>query len=107
MPNVQQDTPFGPDNLVLKIGGKIFAITDLAAEEFKVNLKCDPDLAVEWRERYPEVQPGYHMNKKHWNTVSFEGSLSDEMLKQMIQHSYDLVYKGLTKKVKLTLENPE
>lgn len=104
LPHTQEGFPFGPDSLVLKVGGKIFAITNLSSAEFKVNLKCDLEQAVEWRSQYPEVQPGYHMNKKHWNTVSFQGNLSDMDLKEMIQHSYDLVFKGLTKKVKAELK---
>ena len=104
LPHAQEDAPFSPNILVLKISGKIFAITDLEAEEFKVSLKCDPEQAVRWRELYPEVNPGFHMNKKHWNTISFQGNLSDEFLKEMIQHSYALVYKGLTKKVKEELK---
>lgn len=105
LPHAQEDFPFGPDNLVLKVGGKIFAITDLSLEDFRVNLKCDPEWAIELREKYYEIKSGYHMNKKHWNTVSFQGSLSDEFLKELINHSYERVYNGLTKKVKMELEN--
>lgn len=89
--------PFGPETLVLKVGGKIFAITGLDSAQFTVNLKCDPDKAVELREQYPEIQPGWHMNKKHWNTVDFEGSLDGRMLRELIDHSYDLVAKSLKK----------
>lgn len=92
-----EDFPFGPETLVLRVGGKIFAITGLDSERFTVNLKCDPERAVELREQYPEVQPGYHMNKQHWNTVDFEGSLSERLLRDLIDHSYDLVASSLKK----------
>jgi predicted DNA-binding protein (MmcQ/YjbR family) len=92
-----EDFPFGPENLVLKVGGKIFAITGLDSDQFSVNLKCDPERAVELREQYPEIQPGWHMSKKHWNTVDFEGSLNGAMLRELIDHSYDLVVKSLKK----------
>lgn len=92
-----EDFPFGPETLVLRVGGKIFAIAGLDNERFTVNLKCDPDRSVELRELHPEVQPGWHMNKQHWNTVDFEGSLSERMLRELIDHSYDLVAKSLKK----------
>lgn len=92
-----EDFPFGPENLVLRVGGKIFAITDLNSERFTVNLKCDPDRAIELRETHTEIIPGWHMNKKHWNTVDFEGSLDGRLLREMIDHSYDLVAKSLKK----------
>ncbi|BDS11149.1 MmcQ/YjbR family DNA-binding protein [Aureispira anguillae] len=96
--------PFDENTLVFKVMGKMFALTSLEKEEFTVNLKCDPDKSLELRESYDEVQPGYHMNKKHWNTVAFERSLRDSFLKELIDHSYNLVVKGLTKKVKAELE---
>jgi predicted DNA-binding protein (MmcQ/YjbR family) len=92
-----EDFPFGPETLVLRVGGKIFAITGLDSERFSVNLKCDPERSVELREQYPEVQPGFHMNKLHWNTVDFEGALSERMLRELIDHSYELVAKSLKK----------
>ncbi len=92
-----EDFPFGPENLVLRVGGKIFAITDLFSDQFKANLKCDPDRAVELREQYPEILPGWHMNKKHWNTVDFEGGLDGRVLRELIDHSYDMVVKSLKK----------
>jgi len=84
--------------------GKIFAITGLDSEQFKVNLKCDPDYALELREQYPEVQPGWHMNKAHWNTVDFEGALDERLLRQLIDHSYDLIVKSLKKAQREALE---
>lgn len=92
-----EDFPFGPETLVLKVGGKIFAITGLDSDHFTVNLKCDPDKAVELREQYPEIQPGWHMNKKHWNTVDFEGGLDGRTLRELIDHSYELVLNSLKK----------
>ncbi len=95
--------PFGGDVLVFKVMEKMFALTSLESEEFRVNLKCDPDWSVELREEHPEIIPGYHMNKKHWNTVSFEGDLSQKMLQELVDHSYDLVVAKLTKKQKAAL----
>ena len=89
--------PFGPDVLVFKIGGKIFALAALDEMPTIVNLKCDPDLALELRDRYEQVTPGYHMNKRHWNSVEIEGGLPDAELRKMIDHSYDLVAKKLPK----------
>lgn len=106
-PSVTESLPFGPDVLVFKVANKVFALTNLEWEDFRVNLKCDPYRAVELRESYPEVQPGYHMNKKHWNTVDFEGSLSKSMLLELVDHSYDMVVKGLPKKVRASLQNKE
>ena len=89
--------PFGPETLVFKIGGKIFALTGLDEANFSVNLKCNPEYALELREKHPEVQPGFHMSKKHWNTVQFDGSFSDSFLQELIDHSYELVFNSLSK----------
>jgi predicted DNA-binding protein (MmcQ/YjbR family) len=94
---VTEDFPFDEYTLALRVMGKIFALTGLDSERFTVNLKCDPDYALELREQYPEVQPGYHMNKKHWNTVDFEGSLPATLLRQLIDHSYEQTIKTLKK----------
>lgn len=95
---VTEDTPFGPDTLVFKVGGKLFALIDI--EKFEsVNLKCDPERAVELREQYDGIIPGYHMNKKHWNTVSFGGSVPDRLILELVDHSYELVFKSLPKKL--------
>jgi predicted DNA-binding protein (MmcQ/YjbR family) len=96
---VSEGFPFGEDTLVFKVMGKIFAITSFE-QPLSVNLKCDPEKAVELRESYEDVQPGYHMNKKHWNTVNFEGEISVRELKEMTDHSYELVVNSLTKKLK-------
>lgn len=87
---VSEEFPFGEDTLVFKVKGKIFAITDIEAFA-GINLKCDPEKAIELREQYDAVQPGYHMNKKHWNTVVMDGSLSDKLVNELIDHSYELV----------------
>ena len=86
--------------------GKIFAITGLDAEEFKVNLKCEPDWAVELRELHPDdILPGWHMNKHHWNTVHFETGLDDVLLKKLVDHSYDLIVSSLPKKTREAFAN--
>jgi predicted DNA-binding protein (MmcQ/YjbR family) len=94
---VTEEFPFGPETLVFKVAGKMFALTGLDSPEFTVNLKCGPEQAEELRDNYPEIKPGYHMSKKHWNTVNFEGNLADEMLKNLIDQSYGLVVKTLPK----------
>ena len=95
--NVTEGTPFGEDTLVLKVSGKIFALASLDEVPPRVNLKCDPDLALELRDRYEEVQPGYHMNKKHWNTIELNSRIPAAELRRWINHSYDLVVARLPK----------
>ena len=82
--------PFGEDTLVFKVAGKIFALVNLDGD-LSINLKCDPAIAIELRERYSSVTPGYHMNKKHWNTVMLDGSVPDKEICSWIDHSYDLI----------------
>jgi predicted DNA-binding protein (MmcQ/YjbR family) len=89
-PDVTEGFPFGEKTLVFKVKGKIFALSNLAGD-LSVNLKCDPALALELREKYSSVTPGYHMNKKHWNTVLLDGSVPDNEFYTWIDHSYDLV----------------
>ena len=96
LPHTTEEILWG-DDLVFKIGGKMFALAALDEMPTIVNLKCDPDLALELRDRYEQVTPGYHMNKKHWNTVGIEGGIPDPELRKMIDHSYDLVAKRLRK----------
>ncbi len=96
-PGACEETPFGPDVLVFKVGGKIFALAALDEVPPRVNLKCDPDLALDLRDRYEQVRPGYHMNKKHWNTVELASGIPDIELRKMIDHSYELVVKPLLK----------
>ena len=97
-PGASEETPFGPDVLVFKVGGKIFALAALNEVPPRVNLKCDPDLALDLRDRYEQVTPGYHMNKKHWNTVEIDGGIPAVELWRMVDHSYELVVKPLLKK---------
>ena len=92
-----ESTPFGDDVLVFKVAGKIFALAPLDEVPATANLKCDPDLALELRDRYDQVRSGYHMNKKHWNTVKIEAGIPDAELRRMIDHSYDLVARSLPK----------
>jgi predicted DNA-binding protein (MmcQ/YjbR family) len=97
-PQATEGTPFGEDVLVFKVAGKIFALASLDRVPPRVNLKCDPDEALDLRDRYEEVTPGYHMNKKHWNTVVLGGRIPDAEVRRMIDHSYDLVVASLPKK---------
>jgi predicted DNA-binding protein (MmcQ/YjbR family) len=88
--DVTEGFPFGEDTLVFKVKGKIFALANLSGDH-SVNLKCDPSFAIELREKYSSVTPGYHMNKKHWNTVLLDGSVPDKELFSWIDLSYDLI----------------
>ncbi len=92
-----EDFPFDEETLVFKVMGKMFALIPLERIPFQINLKCDPELTVELRERYEAVQPGYHMNKNHWNTILIDGSLRKDLILEWIDLSYDLVVKGLKK----------
>ena len=92
-----EGTPFGETVLVFKVAGKIFALAALDEVPAAVNLKCDSDLALALRDRYEQVQPGYHMNKKHWNTVEIDCGVPEAELRKMIEHSYDLVVRALPK----------
>ena len=96
-PSATEGALFGPDVLVFKVGGKMFALAALDEVPPTVNLKCDPDLALDLRDRYEQVRPGYHMNKKHWNTVEIESGIPDIELRKMIDHSYKLVIERLPK----------
>jgi predicted DNA-binding protein (MmcQ/YjbR family) len=99
--NATEGTPFGETVLVFKVLGKMFALMSLDEVPATANLKCDPDLALELRDRYEQVRPGYHMNKKHWNTVEIQ-SLPGAELRKMIDHSYDLVVKAMSKDKRAT-----
>src|SRR4030081_971857 len=94
---VTEGTPFGETVLVFKVAGKMFALAALDEVPATANLKCDPDLALELRDRYEQVRPGYHMNKKHWNTIDIEGGIPLAELRKMIDHSYELVVQSLPK----------
>jgi predicted DNA-binding protein (MmcQ/YjbR family) len=99
-PGVTEEFPFGEQTLVYKVMGKIFALTSLDSTPLTINLKCDPEKAVQLREEYECVLPGFHMNKKHWNTVVADGTVKDAILKEWIDHSYDLVVQSLPRKLK-------
>ena len=99
-PGAEETLPFGPDTVVYKVGGKAFLLTGLDNENLRFNVKCDPDKAVELREEFACVLPGYHMNKKHWNTIVVDGSVSSKQLKEWIDDSYELVTAALPGKKK-------
>ncbi|MCK5776315.1 MAG: MmcQ/YjbR family DNA-binding protein [Bacteroidales bacterium] len=91
--------PFDEVTLVFKVHNKMFALTNLDGD-LSINLKCDPERAIVLREEHPEIIPGWHMNKKHWNTIDLQGILSDAYIEELIDHSYDLVYGSLPKKIR-------
>ena len=95
--------PFDEVTLVFKVANKMFALSGLEHHPSTVNLKCDPEKSIDLRAEYPDIIAGFHMSKKHWNTVTIEGSISNKMIKELIDHSYDLVVKGLTKKLQKEL----
>jgi len=96
-PGVTEGFPFADTSLVFKVAGKMFALLDLSEDSRGISLKCDPELAIELREQHPEVTPAYHFNKQHWNGVDLKGSISNNLLKEWIDHSYDIVVKSLPK----------
>lgn len=102
-PGVTEETPFGPDTLVFKVMNKMYAITGIDTFEF-INLKCGPEKAIELRERYDGIKPGWHMSKAHWNSVYTDGTISDQMIKELTDESYDLIVKSLPKKAQKELE---
>lgn len=95
-PGSVETFPFGPATSVFKVAGKMFALSALARRPLRVSLKCEPRLAEQLREAHPAVEPGYHLNKRHWNTVILDGSVPDQMIKDMIEDSYDLVVSRLS-----------
>lgn len=99
---VTEHFPFDEDTLVFKVGGKMFALSSMSEWEKgtpSVNLKCNPERAEELRAEYNDIKPGFHMSKVHWNTVAFNGDVSDKFMRELIDHSYELVFKSLTKKL--------
>jgi predicted DNA-binding protein (MmcQ/YjbR family) len=96
--------PFGPTTLVFKVMGKMFALSSLDEPEGRVNLKCDPERSVELRERYEGIIPGWHMNKVHWNTVYLELDVEPELIRELVDHSYETVVSKLPKKLREELE---
>lgn len=101
-PGVTESFPFDDTTLVFKVFNKIFALTDLE-EDFKLNLKCNPEKATILREQFTSITPGYHMNKKHWNTIIIDGTIDDDIIYNLIDHSYDLVFQSLPKKIRVQL----
>jgi predicted DNA-binding protein (MmcQ/YjbR family) len=103
-PGVEETTPFGPDVLVYKVAGKMFALT--APEEFppRVNLKCEPQRALLLRDEYEDITPGYHMNKQHWNTVLLQGRVPTALVRELTEHSYSLVVSSLPKSQRAKLQ---
>jgi len=102
-PGVAEEFPFGNETLVFKVGGKVFLLIGIEPGD-RFNVKCDPERAIDLREQYTEVQPGYHMNKKHWNTVYMNGSLNTHFVQELIDHSYDLVVNSLPKAIRSNLQ---
>ena len=102
---VTEDFPFDEEVLVFRVYGKIFLLTSINDRPLALNLKSDPEQAIEWREQYESVRPGYHMNKKHWNTVTMDGSIPRHELLKMVDHSFDQVVRGLKKSDRKKLES--
>ena len=100
---VTEELPFGPDTLVFKVAGKMFALTGLDEVDLRVNLKCDPERSVQLRERHEEIKPGWHMNKTHWNTLFIE-NLPPHLVQELVDHSYELVVNKMTKKMQAQLD---
>jgi predicted DNA-binding protein (MmcQ/YjbR family) len=96
-PGSKPGYPFGPDTLVFKVGGKMFALLGEDSRPWTINLKCDPDDALALRAAYPAIIPGYHLNKRYWNTLTLDGSLPDSLVRELVDHSYDLVVRGLSR----------
>jgi predicted DNA-binding protein (MmcQ/YjbR family) len=99
-PGAIEDFPFGPETSVFKVAGKMFALSALDGSPLRVSVKCEPDLAVSLRDSYAAIRPGYHLNKRHWNTVTIDGSLPDQFVRELIEDSYDLVVSGLPKRTR-------
>ena len=104
--DVVEEFPFGPEASVFKVAGKMFALSSLDAAPLTVNLKCDPEIAVQLRAAHPEIVPGWHMNKRHWNTVTVDAKLPDQQVRELVEDSYDLVVAGLPKAQRLRLDRP-
>jgi len=97
LPGAREEFPFGDEVSVFKVGGKMFAACRLAEEPLQLSVKCDPELAVQLRAGYPAIAPGYHLNKRHWNTITLDGSIPDQMVTDLLGDSYDLVVASLPK----------
>ena len=101
-----EEFPFTPEHSVFKVAGKMFALSALDRMPLEVSVKCEPDLAVGLRESYDAIRPGYHLNKRHWNTITVDGSLPDKLVRDMIEDSYDLVVSALPKRTQKRLRWP-
>jgi predicted DNA-binding protein (MmcQ/YjbR family) len=99
-PGASETFPFGPEHSVFKVEGKLFAISALESSPLKVSLKCEPELAVQLRAAHEAIAPGYHLNKRHWNTVTLDGSVSDAMVRDMVEDSYDLIVAAMPQAVR-------
>lgn len=99
-PGAVEEFPFGDQPSVFKVAGKIFALSALDRDPLEVSVKCEPGLALMLRDSHPAIRPGYHLNKQHWNTITIDGSISDQHLRDMIEDSYDLVVSALPKRLR-------
>jgi predicted DNA-binding protein (MmcQ/YjbR family) len=99
-----EEFPFGPRTSVFKVGGKMFALSALAQTPLEVSVKAEPELAVQLRDTYPAIRPGYHLNKRHWNTITLDGSLPNQLVRDLIEDSYDLVVDALPKRTRAQIE---
>jgi predicted DNA-binding protein (MmcQ/YjbR family) len=102
-PGAIEDFPFGPEHSVFKVAGTMFALSALERTPLAVSVKCEPELAVALRNSHPAIRPGYHLNKRHWNTITLDGTLSDQHVRDMIEDSYDLVVSALPRRVRREL----
>ncbi|GHF39465.1 putative DNA-binding protein (MmcQ/YjbR family) [Amycolatopsis bartoniae] len=98
MPGAHEEFPFGEGNSVFKVAGKMFALSPLDSSPLRVSLKCDPDVAVQLRLQFPAITGGYHLNKRHWNSIVLDGSVPDQLVREMVEDSYDLVVAGLPRR---------
>jgi len=103
LPAAEETYPFGEEVAVIKVGGRMFALVPLSEGSATVNLKCEPARALELREAYAGIRPGYHQNKRHWNTVDLDGSVEDDVVQGLVEDSYDLVVAGLPRAVRAEL----
>jgi predicted DNA-binding protein (MmcQ/YjbR family) len=99
-PGAIEDFPFGPEPSVFKVAGKMFALSALDRAPLEVSVKCEPELAAQLRLTYPAIRPGYHLNKRHWNTITLDGGLADQLVRDLVEDSYDLVVSALPKRVR-------
>jgi predicted DNA-binding protein (MmcQ/YjbR family) len=98
-----EDFPFGPEHSVFRVAGKMFALSALDRTPLEVSVKCEPEIAAQLRGTYAAIRPGYHLNKRHWNTITLDGSLSDQLVRDLIEDSYDLVVSALPKRTRQQL----